>query len=116
MNFFSKISLLLITAGWLAGFHPGDTNQPVADAAVHDARISGDAESTHFKPLPFLPATLAETQHEVSEEIEPGLNTLLNRPSDTLPLHLGIDYLKISEQNGSFHPALTLLFPFHTYL
>ncbi|HKL15005.1 MAG TPA: hypothetical protein VJ915_05185 [Balneolaceae bacterium] len=116
MNLFGKISLLIITAGWLAGFHPGDTNQPVGDTVGHDARISGDAESTHFQPLPFLPATLAEIQHDVSEEIEPGSGSPLTRPTGTVPLHSGADYLQISEQNGSFHPALILLFPFHTYL
>ncbi len=120
MNLLSKISLLLITAGWLAGFQsgvqPGDILPPAFDTDQHGARISGDANSEHLQPSPFLPAALAETEQRVSEEIEPGSGSPIVRPSDILPLRLGADYLQICGQNESFHPALTLLYPFHTYL
>lgn len=120
MKYIFKISLLLVTAGLLAGFQSvgpaGDSIPSVSDAVHYEAQISGDTGNTDLQPSPFMPATLAEAEREGGEEIEPGSNTSLTGSSGTLSLQPGAGYLKISERNASFHPALTLLFPFHTYL
>ena len=118
----SKILISLLAAWVLMGAQfsaPSDVVSPTAAIAQADGQeeaTPGNHSRSIHDSAPFWPGTLAETEQQTGNEIEPDSQTGLKHLSHELLLYAGSIYLKASEQTQSFHPALKLIYPFHTRL
>ena len=115
-----NITLLILLSGWLTAYQPAEYSDSFSlqtdGVNATQSDLSGNGDTTQHNPVPFLPATLAETGHESIQEIEPDTNVQLSKLSVSTFLTLSSQHLLYSERTIRFDSVRKLLFPFHTYL
>jgi len=122
MTFYKKIVLPLVAFAWFIGLQSNALNVTSAltlnaQEITHHQQFPSSKDSNNlFQASPFLPGLFIEAEQYAGPEIEPDSHHGLKNSSNYVPLVTGSNYLRISERNTSFHPALKLIFPFHTYL
>ena len=117
-----KILLPVLAAGWLFAFQSlilsaGPDLNLISDEVLHQEQDTSNRSSNAlFQASPMLPGAFVEAGQNNGPEIEPDPRTAPANFTKTVLLTTGSRYLRISERSTSFHPALKLIFPFHTYL
>jgi hypothetical protein len=122
MTLNKKIVFPLIVFAWLFGLQAIALNATPAETlslqeASHQQQFPSSNDSSHlFQASPFLPGLFVESEWHAGTEIEPDSHHRFKNSSNSDPLVTGSHYLRISKRATSYHPALKLIFPFHTYL
>jgi hypothetical protein len=122
MTLNNKIVFPFLAFAWLLGLQTIALNATPAETlsvqeASHQQQFPSSKDSSYlFQASPFLPGLFVESEWHAGTEIEPDSHQTLKNSSNSAQLVTGSHYLRISERAISYHPALKLIFPFHTYL
>lgn len=117
-----QIVLPFFAAGWLIAsqslllFAGTGLDLPLYELGQQQTDIAAESSNALYQTSPILPAAIVEAEQTSISEIRPDLRSVPELITKTAPPVSDRQYLWISGRSNFLHPALALLYPFHTYL